>query len=505
MKRILSTAWILLCGSGMGILCQLPAWGISSVEAGKIAKAITISINPESNNAGSGVIIQKQGNSYTILTSGHVVRNSPNPSIIVTPDGKKHQLKSVKIAQDKDLAAVTFESSSNYSVIKLGDAANSSEGSIVYVSGFPVATKAIGKSVYNFTEGKVKANANQDIGDGYSLVYSNSTLPGMSGGPVLNNDGELIAIHGRGDSKEVFEQSEINPNVIVKTGFNSGITITTFLKLANSLGVKLGSDTPIVVTRLQTPKADDFFIRGIEAFRKSNWSVAIEMMEKATQADPKYLRAYLVSGAANFMENRISNAVNESDKAIAIDSNYALGHMSKCYFLGELKQFSRALDHCNRAIEISPNSSISYNVRGLVKGSLNDLNGAEGDLLQSIKLDPKSYYAYGNLSVLYSARNNLPVALQYAQQAVKVHPDSALARVQLAQVLVLSNNYQQAIIEADRSIRINPRISAAYNVRAIASLSTGNFGQAQQDAQTAQTLAQSSPQGAIEDLSFLSQ
>jgi tetratricopeptide (TPR) repeat protein len=505
MKCILSTAWILFCSSGIAIICQLPAWGISSVEAGKIAKNITISINPGSDNAGSGAIIQRQGNSYTVLTAGHVVRNSPSTSSIITPDGKKHQLKSFKIAKEKDLATVKFESNSNYSVVKLGDAAKSSEGSTVYVSGFPLATRAISKSVYNFTEGKVKANANQDIADGYSLVYSNSTLPGMSGGPVLNDDGELIAIHGKGDSKEIFEQSEINPNVIVKTGFNSGITITTFLKLANSLGVDLGLDTPIVVARPQTPKADDFFLLGVEAFRKSNWSVVIEMMEKATQANPKYLRAYIVSGAANFMQNKISNAVNDSDKTIKIDPNYALGHVSKCYFLSELKQFSQALDHCNRAVELSPNLSIAYNVRGLIKGSLNDLSGAEIDLLKAIKLDPKSYYAYGNLSVLYSARNNIPVALQYAQQAVKLYPDSALARVQLAQTLVLSNNYQQAITEVDRAIGLNPRISTAYNVRAVAYLSTGNFGRAQQDAQTAQAVAQSSPQGAIEDLSFLSQ
>jgi tetratricopeptide (TPR) repeat protein len=504
MKPILSTAWIFFCGSSMTIICQLPAWGISSVEVGKIAKAITISINPSTDNAGSGVIIQKQGNSYTVLTAGHVTNNISNSSILITPDGKKHQFKLLKRSPDKDLATIKFESSSNYSIIKLGDAAKSTEGATIYVSGFPATTKAIKKSVYSFTEGKVQANANQEDSEGYSLTYSNSTLPGMSGGPVLNDEGELIAIHGQGDVKEVSNPT-IDPTVRIKTGFNLGITITTFLKLANSLGVNFGSDTPIIATRPQTPKADDFFIRGIEAFRKSNWSMAIEMMEKATQANPKYLRAYVVSGAANFMQNRIFDAVSDSDKAIAIDPNYALGHMSKCYFLGELKQFSQALNYCDRAIEISPRLSIAYNVRGLIKGSLNDLSGAERDLLQAIKLDPKSYYAYGNLSTLYSARNNPPVALQYAQVAVKLYPDSALARVQLAQALVLSNNYQQAIIEVDRAIGINPRISTAYNVRAVAYLSTGNFGQAQQDAQTAKTVAQSSPQGAIEDLSFLSQ
>jgi tetratricopeptide (TPR) repeat protein len=502
--QVSSVVWISICGSIISIGCRLPAWSISPVEVGKIAKAITVNIG-STTSPGSGAIIQKQGNTYTVLTAAHVVKNQDPAMKIVTADGQEYKLTNIKMAKGTDLATVKFQSTNSYPAAKLGDAAKSLEGSTVYVSGFPVATQAISTSIYNFTEGKVTANANRNLAEGYSLVYSNSTLPGMSGGPVLNDDGELIAIHGRGDTQENYQVSQINQNVRVKTGFNLGITVTTFLKMANSLGVSFGNTTPVVAARPQNPKADDFFLNGVEAFHQGRWSLAAEMMDKATQANPRYVRAYVARGAANFMQNRVSRAIGDADRAITIDPQYALGYVSQCFFLGEFKMYGRALGYCNKGIELAPNSAIAYSVRGGIRIMLKDLSGAERDLLQAIELDPKSYYAYGNLSAVYSARKVPQLALRYARTAVSLNPNSAAARVQFAQALVTNKDYIQAIGEVNRAINTNPQIANAYTVRSLAYAGLGNTTQARNDALVARTRASAAPQGAIEDLSFLSQ
>jgi tetratricopeptide (TPR) repeat protein len=502
--QVSSVVWISICGSAISIGCQLPAWGISPVEVGKIAKSITVNIDSQTS-PGSGAIIQKQGNTYTVLTAAHVVKNQDASMKIVTSDGQSFKLTNIKLATGTDLATVKFESTNSYPAAKLGDAAKSLEGSTVYVAGFPVATQAISTSIYNFTEGKVTANANKTLAEGYSLVYSNSTLPGMSGGPVLNDDGELIAIHGRGDTQENYKVSSINQNVRVKTGFNLGITVTTFLKMASSLGVNLGTTTPVVAARPNDPKADDFFLNGVEAFSRGKWAAAVEMMDKATQTNPRYVRAYIAKGAANFMQNRVARAIEDADRAITIDPKYALGYVAKCFFLGEFKQYGQALGYCNRGIELAPNLSIAYNVRGAVKILLTDLSGAERDLLRAIELDPNSYYPYGNLSAVYSMRKIPQVAVRYGREAVRLNPNSAAARVQFAYALVENKSYNQAIGEINRAIGINPRASGAYAVRSLAYLGLGNKIQAQNDAQTAKITASSSPQNAIDDISFLNQ
>jgi S1-C subfamily serine protease len=207
---------------------------LPSIEVGKIAKAVTVTIDSP-NSPGSGVIIQKQGNNYTVLTAAHVVRKREQKFKIITPDGQGYTITGIKSVNNADLAVVKFASKSSYNVAKIGDSTQSTEGATVYVAGFPLATQAISESIYNFTEGKVTANASRPLKDGYSLVYNNSTLPGMSGGPVFNDRGEVIAVHGRGDVEESSQTSDINSNIRIKTGFNLGIPSAIIWQLASNL------------------------------------------------------------------------------------------------------------------------------------------------------------------------------------------------------------------------------------------------------------------------------
>ena len=68
-------------------------------------------------SGGSGTIINKNGDVYTVLTNQHVV-NLGTPHRIQTPDGKIYDAevdKNVKF-QEKDLALLKFRSSADYQV-----------------------------------------------------------------------------------------------------------------------------------------------------------------------------------------------------------------------------------------------------------------------------------------------------------------------------------------------------------------------------------------------------
>ena len=150
----------------------------------------------------------------------------------------------------------------------------------------------------------------------------------MSGGPVFNSVGELIAIHGRGDFQEKSKTSVINEIIRIKTGFNLGITLSTVLKLSSSLGLTFPTATvisPSLPTRLildSKPKSDDYFLQGVDRFRSGEWAVTIAMMDKAIQLNPKYLRACTAGGPANFMLNRLAKGLEDMETGIAIDCNY---------------------------------------------------------------------------------------------------------------------------------------------------------------------------------------
>jgi S1-C subfamily serine protease len=125
MKQHLSCVPVFFGSGIVSIAFWIPAaWGASSVEVAKIAKAVTVNIDSP-DTPGSGVIIQKNSNTYTVVTAAHVIRNRSSSFKIVTPDGNQYNLTNIIATKGTDLAVVKFQSTMNYSVAKLGDAANS--------------------------------------------------------------------------------------------------------------------------------------------------------------------------------------------------------------------------------------------------------------------------------------------------------------------------------------------------------------------------------------------
>jgi tetratricopeptide (TPR) repeat protein/V8-like Glu-specific endopeptidase len=510
--------WLWMSGAvaGLGVMGGISpaALALSSVEVGKIAKSVTVSID-STEAVGSGVVIKKEGSTYTVLTAAHVVRNPAQKFKLTAPDGQDYSLVATNITAtaDADLAVVKFQSPANYSIAKFGNVETASEGSVVYVSGFPMATAAINESIYNFTEGKVTANASRPLRGGYSLVYSNNTLPGMSGGPVFNDAGEMIAMHGKGDVQASTEASTVNNNIRIKTGFNLGIPSNTFMRLASKLGVNFGTKPPLVTTNSATttiqvrkaPQAADFFLIGVEQFNRGAWGGAIEAMDQALQINPRYTKAYLARASANFMFKRIGAALADADRAIESDPKSAIAYAGKCFFMSEFGSQGAALGTCDKAVELAPKNAMARNIRGLVLNRLKDYSRAAADLEYAIELDPNMYYAYNNLAISYYARRNVLGALNLSRKAVFIAPQSAGARSFFGQMLVANKDYRRGLSELNLALGWNFRLADAYKARSVAHLALGNEAAARRDEQSARQFALSNPVGLIDDISFLNQ
>jgi S1-C subfamily serine protease len=223
----------------------------------KIAQRITVHI--EGATQGSGVLLKRDGNRYTVLTAWHVVSDQrPGEELaIYMPDGKQYQLErgSIQRLGNVDLALLTFSSSASYEVAQIGDVKSVKMGGEIFVAGFPVATSAFPIRILRFLDGRVIANAQVAIPNGYQLLYSNPTQAGMSGGAVLNGKGQLVAIHGQAETDaQLSEQS----GVAVKTGTNQGVPIS-YYNLARSSGNTGGMESGInLAASTNARTADDY-------------------------------------------------------------------------------------------------------------------------------------------------------------------------------------------------------------------------------------------------------
>jgi S1-C subfamily serine protease len=168
---------------------------LSSEQINSRAKQIAVRIDGAST--GSGVIIEENNDVYTVLTNWHVMQTAGDYTV-QTIDGRDHPIDRASVRQigGLDLATFQFTSNQNYQVAELGTSNELVEGQDIYYAGYPGELKQEDNRYYRFIPtnivGLLPTNANK----GYSLIYDGEAFPGMSGGPVLNNRGMLIGIHG---------------------------------------------------------------------------------------------------------------------------------------------------------------------------------------------------------------------------------------------------------------------------------------------------------------------
>lgn len=181
----------------------------NTLPVAEIARQVTVRILTKLGS-GSGVLIARQGQTYTVLTSEHVAADSKNDYYnILSADGVTHAARRKFIGHLKgvDLALVQFESKKFYQVATLGDSKALSPGEKVYASGFPnyhfinqdaiEATRDWGTRAFRLTTGEVSLLLERSLSEGYGLGYTNEIEQGMSGGPVLNESGQVVGINGR--------------------------------------------------------------------------------------------------------------------------------------------------------------------------------------------------------------------------------------------------------------------------------------------------------------------
>lgn len=171
-------------------------------------RAISVKIIANGESIGSGVTIGREAGVYTVVTNAHVIQSARAPFKIQTPDGQIYiaALVPPPAGRNRDLSILRFQSRDrNYKLAKLATQ-HPEIGAPVWAAGFPLDPAAVPANSQavpmtvpwglTIADGRVTHVLPVAITGGYKIGSDNAIRKGMSGGPLVDGDGNLVGING---------------------------------------------------------------------------------------------------------------------------------------------------------------------------------------------------------------------------------------------------------------------------------------------------------------------
>lgn len=362
---------------------------LSATQIGDLSKKITVNILGQAS-PGSGVLIARDNQQYSVLTAWHVLKGQRDGEeiSIQTFDGKYHDsnFRSIRKIEGVDMAIIDFKSNQNYQVVKIGNVSLSSPGDEVFVAGFPLPTSAVPRSIFRLLKGNIVANTSELQPDGYQLMYSNPTLPGMSGGAVLSKKGALIGMHGKGETDIILSEQS---GIAVKTGINQAVPISYLLDNVSGLKPSASDYVNNEVSSLVSTASER-----VEFF--NSFSKSLHLFERYDQNKLRgfqEIQAAILKQAIYLMTDAINNDKNNA-------YNYYLRglyrELGRGYFsyLDEFKDVQLVTHDYDMAIKLDPDLARAYVRRARIDRFHYKGNASDEYFRRAIDLDPYLEEAY---------------------------------------------------------------------------------------------------------------
>ena len=355
-----------------------------------------IHVNGQPLGFGSGFFVQQN----QIATNFHLIAGASRGTAKLVGKTVTYDIEGITASDVENDLAILKVSDSSVQPLPLGDSDVVQLGDTVYISGNPKESEG------TFSEGTISSP--REIGNQTLLQMTAPISPGGSGGPVLNEKGEVIGL-----SFVSLEDGQSLDCVIP----------SNYLKvlISKSEAVKPLSEEK------QSVSAETYFYRGNEKYLMRSYEDAITAYNEAIQLQPDFANAYVNRGLAKEKLGQHESAIIDYSSAIKIDPTLAGAYNNRGSVQRKLGQHFLALEDLSTAIQLDPRYVKAYVNRGNAKNSLGHPNEALEDFNTALDLDPDSAEAYNNRGVAKAALMQLPDAIKDFDTAIELNPELANA------------------------------------------------------------------------------
>jgi len=301
---------------------------------------------------GTGFIVAKDGSVYYALTAGHVVQNGQfqvQTDATVQEGGETLTVESVLPLPGADLALIQFTSTREYPVAKLArDATRVVEIDRVFILGY----LGNGTGGPEIPSGGVTSRQPLTAGSGTAIFHDVNTVGGMSGSPVLTENGEVVGVHiglrdesgGIREAIPIEKYWELAPQVFTREGRDA---------LANSRFPQAIASLQSVrrIFNQDTPEASL-----ILAYAYFGLNDVGRAREEARKISATNANAAVLLGAIDYIEGNSRAAIENATSAAGLDERTLGGYALS---IAGLSHIAIAGDNSNRDARLSINRATS--------------------------------------------------------------------------------------------------------------------------------------------------
>ena len=236
------------------------------------------------------------------------------------------------------------------------------------------------------------------------------------------------------------------------------------------------------VPTTSNPKAYEYFLRGLGyalTSAEKDMKLAVDMFQKATSADPNFLRAWILlaenaSNIAGFLSTdekwrRIADEAAEKALRLAPDSAQSL--LARAHAHGASRRYDDAERVLKKVIELDPTNGRAFHYLARAQFHLGRVEDALENFAQATEHDPNDFEsplisasAYLAVGDEDGARRAAGIGVERAEKNLQDYPDNQRAMYLGSSGLYVLGQRERAREWAERALALNPNDPATrYN------------------------------------------
>jgi tetratricopeptide (TPR) repeat protein len=198
-------------------------------------------------------------------------------------------------------------------------------------------------------------------------------------------------------------------------------------------------------------KADELDESGRAAMQNGNFPLAVQLLKKAVEIDPKHKYAW---------------------------NNLGLAYLS-------MRQNEDAIAAFQKAVDVNPYDEFAFNNMGRAYWQERKYEEAAKAFHKQLEINPLDKFAHGNLGSMYAEWHKYDEAAPELEKAASLTPDDPGLQVSLGDAYLNLGQDDKALAAFDRAVQISPTPVVWNNIAYQLSLKNAHLDRAQQYAESA--------------------